>query len=119
MNVEKPTPDTVILVTDEGMGHSDPELQHMLLKKYFQLLNEFDLLPALVCFYTDGVKMLVEGSPVLEELRALEEKGVHLIACGTCLDFLGLKDKLAVGIVGGMTDIIEAQWQADKVITIS
>ena len=111
--------DTIILVTDSGMGHADPALQHDLFKKYLSLLNEFDLLPAIICFYTDGVKMLIEGSPVLEALRSLEEKGVHLIACGTCLDFLGVRDRLEVGIIGGMTDIIEAQWQARKVITLS
>nr|MBC8503932.1 DsrE family protein [Chloroflexota bacterium] len=68
--------------------------------------------------YADGIKMVVEGSPAIDELQALEEKGVRLIVCNTCLNYLGLIDKIKVGIVGGMPDIIEAQWNAEKVITL-
>jgi intracellular sulfur oxidation DsrE/DsrF family protein len=76
------------------------------------------MLPAAICFYTDGVKLVVEGSPVLEPLKSLEARGVHLIICSTCLSYFGLEDKVRVGVVGGMTDIIEAQWRAGKVITL-
>lgn len=107
-----------ILVTNQGMGKGDLDLQQKLALKYFTLLNENDYLPSVIAFYTDGVKLLVEASPVLAPLKTLEEKGVRLIACGTCLDYYELREQLAVGIVGGMTDIIEAQWRADKVITI-
>ncbi len=109
---------TVILVTNDGMGKSDPELQHILAAKYFQLLLEDGKLPAAICFYADGVRLVCDGSPVLEPLRALGEKGVFLVVCGTCLNHLGLADRQRVGLVGGMADIIEAQWRADKVITI-
>ncbi|MEJ2149894.1 MAG: DsrE family protein [Chloroflexota bacterium] len=100
------------------MGKADIELQHALAGSYFRLLEENDLLPGAICFYTDGVKLVYEGSPVLAQLKALEEKGVRLIICGTCLNFFGLTDSVQVGIVGGMTDIIEAQWRAEKVISI-
>lgn len=72
----------------------------------------------MICFYTDGVKLAVTGSPVLDQLKELELKGVHLILCGTCLSFYDLTDQVQVGIVGGMTDIIEAQFRASKVISI-
>jgi selenium metabolism protein YedF len=109
---------TLILITNEGMGQADQALQHKLIGTYLNLLNEHDLLPAAICFYTNGVKLVVEGSPVLAQLQALEAKGVHLVICQTCLTYFGLTDKVKVGIVGGMTDIIEAQWQAEKVITL-
>lgn len=109
---------TIILITNNGMGQADNELQHKLITTYLKLLNENDYLPAAICFYTEGVKLAVDGSPVLDELVALETKGVRLILCGTCLDYFGLQGKFQVGIVGGMTDIIEAQWLAEKVITI-
>jgi sulfur relay (sulfurtransferase) complex TusBCD TusD component (DsrE family) len=112
------THNTVILVTHDGMGNSDPELQHILAAKYFQLLLEDGKVPAAICFYADGVKLACEGSPALEPLRALGEKGAFLIVCGTCLNFLGLTNQRRIGLMGGMTDIIEAQWRADKVITI-
>ena len=112
--------DTVILVTHYGMGSAGdvPALPVKLIGKYFSLLLEGDRLPAAICFYTDGVKLVVKDSPVLEPLRALEEIGVRLIICSTCLDFYSLNGQTQVGIVGGMGDIIEAQTKAAKVITI-
>ncbi|MBW6474819.1 MAG: DsrE family protein [Anaerolineaceae bacterium] len=116
--MEISTLDTVVLVTRNGMGDADHALQHNLIVKYFSLLNENNILPSVICFYTEGVKLAVAGSPVLEQLKDLERKGVHLILCGTCLGYYNLTDQVQVGIVGGMTDIIEAQFRASKVISI-
>lgn len=110
--------DTVILFTSNGMGHADILLGHKLAGKYLDLLDAHDDLPAAICFYTEGVKLVVNSSSVLEQLRALEAKGVRLIICSTCLDYYKLTDQVQVGIVGGMPDIIEAQMKADKVITV-
>ncbi len=109
---------TAILVTREGMGSAEPSLQRELLQKYLHLLGENDTLPGAICFYTEGVKLVVEGSPVLETLKSLEDKGVHLIICQSCLNYFGLAGKVRVGIVGGMGDILLAQVEAAKVITI-
>jgi selenium metabolism protein YedF len=111
-------PATVILITNNGMGRADETLQHKLITTYLKLLDDSNTLPAAICFYTEGVKLVTTGSPVIELLEALEAKGVHLVICGTCLNHYGLEDQVEVGIVGGMTDIIEAQWRADKVITL-
>lgn len=108
----------VLLITHDGMGSATIELQHKLIATYLRLLIESETLPAAICFYTDGVKLVVEGSPVLEQLKSLEVKGVHLIVCRTCLEYFGLEERVQVGVVGGMTDIIEAQWRASKVITL-
>jgi intracellular sulfur oxidation DsrE/DsrF family protein len=110
--------DFVVLVTRDGMGRADPPLQHKLITTYLTLLMENGTLPKAICFYADGVKMVVEGSPVLELLQKLEEKGVHLIVCQTCLNYFNVREKLKVGIVGGMGDILAAQMLAPKVITI-
>ncbi len=109
---------TVILVTNNGMGKADETLGHMLAGKYFDLLSQNGSLPAALCFYTEGVRLVCEGSPVLDQLHRLESNGVHLIVCSTCLNYYGLTEKVKVGIVGGMGDIIEAQVKAEKVITI-
>jgi sulfur relay (sulfurtransferase) complex TusBCD TusD component (DsrE family) len=69
-------------------------------------------------FYTDGVKLTCDGSPVLDALRALETAGVHLKICRTCVDYFGLKDAVRVGVVGGMPDILDAMERADKVVTL-
>ena len=109
---------TVLLITRQGMGSADEALQQKLLDKYLELLLANGSLPAAVCFYTDGVKLVVEGSPLLERLSQVEKKGVRLIVCSTCLSYFGLTEKVKVGIVGGMPDIIEAQAKAAKVITL-
>ncbi len=112
------TNDTVILITSNGMGKGPEELQLLLICKYLHLLGQSEDFPAAICFYTEGVKMVTDGSPVLGELAALEKKGVRLIVCSTCLDYFGLADKIRIGIIGGMTDILEAQLRAGKVITL-
>jgi sulfur relay (sulfurtransferase) complex TusBCD TusD component (DsrE family) len=109
---------TIILITREGMGSADLTLQLRLLDTYLKLLIENISIPAAICFYTDGVKLTVEGSPLLERLSQIEQKGVRLIICSTCLNYFGLSEKVRVGIIGGMSDILEAQSKASKVITL-
>ncbi|KAF0108652.1 MAG: hypothetical protein FD146_538 [Anaerolineaceae bacterium] len=109
---------SIVLINSNGMGKGPEELQLTLIGKYLQLLLQNGTLPAAICFYTEGVRLTVEGSPVLEQLRELEKAGVRLIVCSTCLNYLGLEGKARVGIVGGMTDILEAQVRAEKVITL-
>lgn len=113
-----PTSETTLLIMRNGMGEADPELQTKLIQTYLHLIDETNTPPGVICFYTEGVHLVVEGSPVLETLQSLEAKGVRLIICNTCLNFYDLTDKVAVGITGGMPDIIEAQRRSAKVITL-
>jgi intracellular sulfur oxidation DsrE/DsrF family protein len=113
-----PDSETVLLVTRNGMGDAPPELQQKLVTNYFRLLDESDYLPAAICFYAAGVYLAVESSPALASLRSLEQKGVRLVLCNTCLNFYNLVDQVRVGIPGGMPDIIEAQHRAGKVISL-
>ena len=108
---------TVLLFTRNGLGAAPLELQQKLAAKFLQLNREANILPAKILFYTDGVKLACEGSPIISELKALKDRGVELILCSTCLDYFGLRDKVQVGIVGGMPDIIEALNAAQKVIS--
>jgi hypothetical protein len=110
--------DIVILIPRNGMGEAEQTLQQKLIGTYLKLLDENNILPGALCFYTEGVYLAVEGSPVLESLQSLERKGVRLILCSTCLNYFHLTDQVRVGIVGGMGDILEAQRMAAKVITL-
>jgi hypothetical protein len=113
-----PFSSSVIMITNEGLGKGNPELQIKLVGTYLKLLLENNYLPNSICFYTDGVKLVVSGSSVLGQLQQLEQRGVRLIICSTCLNYFGLTDRVQVGIVGSMADILEAQVKATKVITI-
>ncbi len=118
MNTQK---SIVIIFKSDGMGVSGPEaqpLREILARKFLALLADAGTLPAAICFYTDGVKLVCEGSPVLAELAELEARGVRLVICKTCLDYFGLADRVRAGVVGGMTDIITAMWMADSVIEL-
>jgi intracellular sulfur oxidation DsrE/DsrF family protein len=109
----------IIVFKSDGMGVTDNQgLREVLARKFLALITDADMLPKAVCFYTDGVKLVCEGSPILAELQALEQRGVHLVICKTCLDTFDLTYRVRVGIVGGMTDIITALWQADIVIDL-
>lgn len=110
--------DAVVLVSRYGMGQADETLQLTLFGKYLELLLQGGDVPSAICFYTDGVKLVCEGSPVLRQLLELEARNVRLVVCSTCLNYFGLQQKTRVGIVGGMGDILEAQVRADKVITL-
>ncbi len=109
---------TVIIVNRNGMGEADQVLQHRLVGTYLNLLNEHAILPAAICFYSEGVFLAVDGSPVLDVLESLEKKGVRLILCTTCVHYYNLAERVKVGIVGGMGDILEAERMASKVITL-
>jgi sulfur relay (sulfurtransferase) complex TusBCD TusD component (DsrE family) len=114
-----PSKRTVFSFNSYGMGHTDDaDLKIRLAIKFLALIANADPLPAQICFYTDGVKLCVNGSPVLGELRALSAKGVELVLCSTCLETFGLRDQVAVGVVGGMGDIITAMMNADNAITL-
>jgi sulfur relay (sulfurtransferase) complex TusBCD TusD component (DsrE family) len=109
---------TVLLFTRNGLGQGPEELQQRLVIKFLGLLLETNQLPAKMFFYTDAVKLACEGSIAVEILRQIEVKHVELILCKTCLDYLNLTDRVQVGIVGSMADIIEGMQKASKVISV-
>lgn len=106
----------VVVIAADHMGTGDETLGAILLKSFLFALTQQDQLPTVVLFYNSGVRMTSKSSEALEDIRNLEKAGVHIASCGTCLDYLGLKDDLAVGEVTNMYAILEAQVKAAKVI---
>jgi hypothetical protein len=74
--------------------------------------------PQALCFYTEGVRLVCQGSPVVESLSFLHGMGVRIVTCKSCLDYFKLGDRAAIGEVGGMNDIVKLLLDADKVITV-
>lgn len=108
----------LIQVTQNGMGSGDKELGLILIKNYLKLINEENKLPRFIAFYNEGVKLVSKDSSAIDELKKLEENGVKLVVCKTCLKHFELMDNMEVGIQSTMMDIIELQKAADKVITL-
>lgn len=108
--------DTVVAVSSDKMGAGSEELGRALLKAFVFALTQQDRLPKTILFYNGGAALTCEGSPMLEDLKALEAQGVEIMTCGTCLNFYGLTEKLAVGSVTNMYVIVEKLTQAGNVV---
>lgn len=106
----------VIVISSDKMGEGNEVLGHKLLKAFIFAVTKQDKLPKTMLFYNMGAHMTCEGSEVLEDLKLLESEGVEIMTCGTCLDFYGIKEKLCVGTVTNMYDIVETMEKASKII---
>ena len=107
---------TVVVISSDRMGTGNDELGKVLIKGFIFAVTQLDKLPKTMLFYNGGATLTTEGSDSLEDLKSLEAQGVEIMTCGTCLDYYGLKDKLAVGSVMNMYSIVETQAKATKII---
>ena len=107
---------TVVVIDSLHMGKGDAELGRILMKGFIYTLSEMEELPKTILFYNEGVKLAIEGAESLQDLKSLEERGVEILSCGTCLNFYGITEKLRVGSVTNMYTILERQMKATRVI---
>ena len=98
------------------MGEGAEELGKILMKSFLYALTQQDELPDTILFYNGGAKLTCECSESLEDLKDLAARGVEILTCGTCLNFYGITEKLQVGSVTNMYDIVERMSSADRVI---
>jgi len=108
---------TVIYCGSDRMGDGDDQFGRVLMINFLTTLLEMDPLPDIILFVNSGIDLTTQGSAVLEALRTLESRGVDIASCGLCLDFYQKKDRLAVGRVTNMYEMVEVQCQAGRVIT--
>ncbi|MBI9031463.1 sulfurtransferase-like selenium metabolism protein YedF [bacterium] len=116
-----PTPSSkgkTIFFKSEYLGIGDDKLGALLMKAFIYTLNEVDNQPARLLFMNSGVKLCIEGAITLENLQKLEEKGVDILVCGTCLDFFGISEKLKVGKISNMYDIAGGLTDNSSVLTV-
>ena len=107
---------TIVVLSANYMGEGNEELGKVLMKGFIYALTELDKLPKKILLYNSGAKLSIQGSDSLEDLRLLESKGVEILTCGTCLNFYGISDQLAVGSVTNMYAIAESLMEAIKII---
>ena len=106
----------VVAVNSARMGTGNDELRAVLIKGFLFALTQQDELPSAILFYNGGATLTTEGSASLEDLKNLAAQGVEILTCGTCLNYYGLTDKLAVGEVTNMYSIVEKLVTADVVV---
>jgi selenium metabolism protein YedF len=107
-----------LFITTDRIGRGNDDLGRVLMKNFLYSVARNAEKPAAVMLMNEGVRLACEGSESLDDLRLLLEQGVAVKACGTCLDYLGLKQSLAVGDVGTMPASVEALLGGDEIVTI-
>lgn len=105
----------IFLIQSEGLGRGDEQLGSMLMANFLRLLGESKDKPSGLIFWNAGVRLLCQCSPVLNRLKQLEEQGVELLACTTCLEHFDLMDKLAIGKPTTMAKSIQSMFSCDVV----
>lgn len=107
---------TVIAIGSAQMGFGSAELGDLLMKGFIYAVSHAETLPRTILFYNSGARLTSFDSPILEDLKAMEQRGVQILTCGTCLDFYEIKNYLSVGAVTNMYQIVEIMNAADKLI---
>ena len=105
----------VILIQSEGLGRGEEQLGKLLIANFLRLLGESEKKPGTLVFWNTGVRLVCEGSPVLDHLKRLEQQGVEILACTTCLEYLDLKNKLKIGQPTTMVKSIQSMLSSDIV----
>ncbi len=105
-----------LMIVTESLGQGSQDLGKQLMKAYLYTLARSEHKLKRISFLNSGVKLSCEGSEVLEDLKLLEQQGVKIHSCGTCLNFYGLTEKIQIGVIGNMQSIVDAQMQSNTVV---
>ena len=100
------------------MGEGNDELGKVLIKGFIYTLTECKPYPKYIIFVNSGVKLTTENEATVENLKILEESGVEILSCGTCLDYYGLKENVQVGSITNMYTIVETMNKSLQTISI-
>lgn len=106
----------MVMCATDRMGHGDDELGRKLMVNYLRTLGEMGPELWRLILVNNGVKLAIDGSEVLEDLKGYEAGGLKILVCGTCLDHFKLLERKQVGETTNMLDIVTAMQAADKVI---
>lgn len=103
------------LIQSQGLGRGEDQLGLMLMANFLRLLGESAEKPAKLIFWNTGVRLVCEGSQVLDHLKRLETQGIELAACSTCLEYFGLMDKIKVGKPTTMVKSVQSMLNTETV----
>jgi selenium metabolism protein YedF len=108
--------DYVVVISSDKMGEGDDKLGHLLMSTFIKALKDTSKMPGKILFYNSGVKLGINDSPVIADLRDLEKMGVELLFCGTCVNFYSLQEVIGAGTISNMFVMAEIMASAGKVI---
>lgn len=108
----------VVLINSDKMGQGEDEIGRIMIKKFINGLVGLDEKPEKLVFYGLGVKLTAKGSPVMDSLLSLENMGVEIISCATCVNYYNLADRIEVGRIGNMPELLKSLTEAADTISI-
>lgn len=113
------SPDSLaVVISRDTLGGGTEELGKILIKGFIYSLSELPTPPRYVVFLNSGAYLTTEGANTVPDLKALEQKGTVILTCGVCANFYELQDKLAVGAISDMFDIVKKTTSVAKVMNI-
>ena len=110
--------DKCIFISSNKMGNGNDELGEILMKGFIYTLTESKPYPKSILLVNAGVKLSTENHDTTQNFKILEEAGVEILSCGTCLDYYGLKESLKVGSVTNMYTIVDIMKNSSQTISI-
>ena len=108
--------DFIIAFTSDRMGDGNDELGHLLMGNFIKAIKDLDILPAKMVFYNKGVTLGAEESSVIDHLKEIEKMGVALLLCATCVKFYSLEEKIKIGTLSNMFEIVQVMAKAGNVV---
>lgn len=108
---------TVLVISSNTLGCGEEQLGTSLMRSFVYSLSQMEGVIRTVIFLNSGVFLTTEGSPVLDYLTGMEERGVEIMSSSTCLDYYHLQDKIRVGITGNIFLITEKIIEAPRLVT--
>ena len=122
---KEPHVEKVIVINSDKMGRGDEKLGARLMGNFLKTLLSAEKNHGCpnsgsvgLVLYNSGVKLAAKDSPVLETLQSLENLGVEIISCGTCVNFYGLTDLIQAGRVTNMLEIVKVLTEAENIVTL-
>jgi len=106
----------VIVIAENKMGRGNDELGYVLIRAFLHTIAGQVEKPDVMIFYNTGVKLALQESEVLDDLKELSSAGVEMLVCGTCLNYFEAKEKLGVGVVSNMYDIAGTMSRAGRLL---
>jgi len=113
-----PWGELIFFIDSDCLGRGSDELGGILMRAFLHTLGEAEVKPRKLILVNSGVKLACTGSPALEDLQRISSQGVEILACGTCLNYFELKEKLGAGRVSNMYEILDAVSRAGRTIKI-
>ena len=107
----------MVCIKSDLLGDGDPELGKILMETFVENLKLQEQLPTHVVLYNGGVKLAMKQSPVCQALTELEELGIRIMLCGTCIDHYGIQMDIGVGMISNMVVITETLAATGHVVT--